>query len=182
MTARASLKDQLVAELPALRAFAISLSGRHDMADDLMQETLMKAWASRESFMPGTSLRAWLFTIMRNTFFSHYRKTKREVQDVDGVAASNLVSNPAQQGHMDLADFSAALDTLPADQREALILVGASGFTYEEAAEIAGCAVGTVKSRVNRARQRLLTLLAVESLDDFGPDFQIGQAATAAPE
>lgn len=170
MTAIAALKNALLAEIPSLRAFAISLSGNGDKADDLVQETLMKAWAAHASFAEGSNLRAWLFTIMRNTYFSQYRKARREVQDTDGEAAARLVSHPEQQGHLDLADFRIALDQLSADQREALILIGASGFSYEEAAEICGCAVGTVKSRVNRARQRLMQLLAVDSADEFGPD------------
>ena len=170
MTAIAALKNALLAEIPSLRAFAISLSGNGDKADDLVQETLMKAWAAHASFAEGSNLRAWLFTIMRNTYFSQYRKARREVQDVDGEAAARLVSHPEQQGHLDLADFRIALDQLSVDQREALILIGASGFSYEEAAEICGCAVGTVKSRVNRARQRLMQLLAVDSADEFGPD------------
>jgi RNA polymerase sigma-70 factor (ECF subfamily) len=163
-------KEALLAEIPPLRAFAISLSGNVDRADDLVQETLMKAWASAESYTEGTSLRAWMFTIMRNTFYSLYRKRRREVQDVDGEAAAALVSPPAQYGHLDLADLKAALARLPVDQREALILIGASGFSYEETAEICNCAVGTVKSRVNRARQRLMQQLSVNSAEEFGPD------------
>ena len=121
MTAVAAFKTALLAELPSLRAFAISLSGSHDHADDLVQETVMKAWGAHASFIPGTSLRAWLFTIMRNTYFSQYRKARREVQDSDGEAAARLVSAPAQDGHLDLADFRSALEKLPDDQREALI-------------------------------------------------------------
>lgn len=170
MTEITAIKTALLAELPSLRAFAVSLTGSPDRADDLVQETVMKAWAAHASFTEGTSLRAWLFTIMRNTYFSQYRKARREVQDVDGEAAARLVSAPAQQGHLDLADFRTALDKLAADQREALILVGASGFSYEEAAEICGCAVGTVKSRVNRARQRLMQLMSIDGLDDIGAD------------
>lgn len=165
-----SLKQALIAEIPPLRAFAISLAGDADRADDLVQETLVKAWSASASFKEGTSLRAWLFTILRNVFFSQYRKRRREVQDVDGLAAGRLVTAPTQDLHVDLGDFRAALDRLPPDQREALILVGASGFSYEEAAEICGCAIGTVKSRVNRARGRLLELLKVETADEYGPD------------
>ena len=171
MTAITALKTALLAELPALRAFGISLSGSHDKADDLVQETVMKAWASHASFTEGTNMRAWLFTIMRNTYFSQYRKARREVQDVDGEAAARLVSIPGQDGHLDLHDFRGALDGLPADQREALILVGASGFSYEEAADICGCAVGTIKSRVNRARQKLLQTLAIDNVDEIGSEF-----------
>lgn len=164
-----SPKDALLAELPSLRAFAMSLTGKHDRADDLVQETLMKAWSAFGSFTEGTSLRAWLFTIMRNSFYSTHRKQRREVQDVDGMAAARMISTPAQHGHLDLADFREALDQLVPDQREALILIGASGFSYEEAAEICGCAVGTVKSRVNRARQRLIEILEIENGDDPAP-------------
>ncbi len=168
MTEITALKTAVLAELPSLRAFAVSLTGSPDRADDLVQETVMKAWAAHASFTEGTSLRAWLFTIMRNTYFSQYRKARREVQDSDGEAAARLVSTPAQHGHLDLADFRTALDELVPDQREALILVGASGFSYEEAAEICGCAVGTIKSRVNRARQRLMQLMSIDGLDDIG--------------
>jgi RNA polymerase sigma-70 factor (ECF subfamily) len=155
------LKDQLLAEIPSLRAFALSLAGMADRADDLVQDTLVKAWANAESFTRGTNIRAWLFTIMRNTFFSQYRKARREVQDVDGEAAARLVAMPDQMSHLDFVDFKAELDLLPADQREALVLIGASGFSYEEAAEICGVAVGTIKSRVNRARRRLIEQLAL---------------------
>jgi RNA polymerase sigma-70 factor (ECF subfamily) len=176
MSGHPSPKDALLAELPSLRAFAMSLTGNHDRADDLVQETLMKAWSAFASFTEGTSLRAWLFTIMRNTFFSTHRKRRREVQDVEGMAAARMITAPAQHGHLDLADFREALATLALDQREALILVGASGFSYEEAAEICGCAVGTIKSRVNRARQRLMQVLAIETAEDLGPDPTVAAA------
>lgn len=177
----APLKEALLAQIPSLRAFALSLTGNRDRADDLVQNTLMKAWAAAASFQEGTSLRAWLYTIMRNNFYSEYRKRWREVQDVDGLAAAGLVSLPAQHGHLDLADFRVALARLPADQREALILVGATGFSYEEAAAICGVALGTIKSRVNRARRKLMQLMAVTSPNDFGPDFSGVSNATARP-
>jgi RNA polymerase sigma-70 factor, ECF subfamily len=177
MTPAPRFKDALLAEIPQLRAFAISLTGNMDRADDLVQETLMKAWASAHSYTDGTSLRAWMFTIMRNTFYSLYRKRRREVQDVDGEVAATMVSLPAQHGHLDLADLQTALAHLPSDQREALILIGASGFSYEETAQICNCAVGTVKSRVNRARQRLMQLMAVSSPDEFGPEPLVAPAA-----
>jgi RNA polymerase sigma-70 factor (ECF subfamily) len=113
---------------------------------------------------------AWLFTILRNLFRSEYRKRRREVEDADGIYAQTLKSQPEQSGHVEFQEFRAALGQLPPDQREALILVGASGFSYEEAAEICGCAVGTIKSRVNRARARLADMLSIESMEDFGPD------------
>jgi RNA polymerase sigma-70 factor, ECF subfamily len=167
-----SLKGELLAAIPALRAFAMSLSGKPDRADDLVQETLMKAWANLSSYADGTNLRAWLFAILRNVFYSQYRKRKREVEDADGHMAARLSSPPEQIGHMDFQDFRRALQHLPPDQREALILIGASGLSYEEAAEICGCAVGTIKSRVNRARARLAELLGLAAADDFMPDPQ----------
>lgn len=153
------LRDLLVAQIGSLRAFAVSLCGDRDRADDLVQETLFKAWNHLDSFKEGTNLKAWLFTILRNTYFSERRKRKREVEDADGSYAARLSSRPEQDGHMDMQDFQAALSHLPDDQREALVLVGAAGFSYEEAAEISGCAVGTIKSRVNRARGRLADAL-----------------------
>ena len=164
-------KTALLAEIPQLRFFALSLSGHHDRADDLVQETLIKAWAAQQRFTPGSSLRAWLFTIMRNTFYSDYRKSRREVQDRDGDSASRLYANPEQNGHLDLDDLKIALAKLPEDQRVAILLVGASGVSYEEAAQICGCALGTIKSRVNRARQKLMTYLAIDSIAEFGGEF-----------
>lgn len=165
-----SLRGPLIAAVPNLRAFAISLCGDVDRADDLVQETLVKAWNNIESFEEGTNLKAWLFTILRNTYFSECRKLRREVKDSDGEYAARLSVHPEQPGHMDFVDFKSALGTLSDDQREALILIGAEGFSYEEVADICGCAVGTVKSRVNRARVRLAELLRVDSADDFGPE------------
>ncbi|MBU2485829.1 MAG: sigma-70 family RNA polymerase sigma factor [Alphaproteobacteria bacterium] len=165
-----NFKREMLAVLPSLRAFAVSLARRHDKADDLVQETVMKAWGKQESFQPGTSMRAWLFTILRNEFYSQMRRKGRELPDPDGVFAGNLATHPEQYGKLDMADFKTALDTLPDDQREAIVLIGASGFSYEEAAEIAGVAVGTIKSRVNRARVKLQELLAVDGESDYGPD------------
>jgi RNA polymerase sigma-70 factor (ECF subfamily) len=165
-----ALRDQVLATVPSLRAFAISLSGNVDRADDLVQETLLRALSNIDSFEPGTNMPAWLFTILRNLFRSEYRKRRREVEDADGRHADSLKSHPEQHGRVEFEEFRTALAKLPADQREALVLVGASGFSYEEAAEICGCAVGTIKSRVNRARTRLAEHLSIESVDDFGPD------------
>jgi RNA polymerase sigma-70 factor, ECF subfamily len=164
------LRDDILASVPSLRAFAISLSGNGDRADDLVQETLLRALANINSFEPGSNMPAWLFTILRNLFRSEYRKRRREVEDADGTYAQSLKSQPEQSGHVEFQEFRAALGKLPPDQREALILVGASGFSYEEAADICGCAVGTIKSRVNRARARLADMLSIESMEDFGPD------------
>lgn len=160
----------LLAVIPNLRAFAVSLCGNLDHADDLVQETLVKAWSNIGSFVEGTNLRAWLFTILRNIYYSEYRKRRREVADPDGVFAANLASAPAQGGHMDMLDFRAALQQLPSDQREALVLIGASGLSYEEAAGICNCAIGTMKSRVNRARKRLSEMLSISAGEEFGHD------------
>jgi len=165
-----SFKRELLATLPSLRAFAVSLSGRHDKADDLVQDTVMKAWAKQESFELGTNIKAWLFTILRNEFYSQMRKRGREVQDTDGAFTERMAVHPSQYGIVDLNDFRKALDKLPDDQREAVILIGASGFSYEEAAEICHCAVGTMKSRVSRARTKLQELLQVTGQSDYGPD------------
>jgi RNA polymerase sigma-70 factor (ECF subfamily) len=170
MTLQPSVREAMLAAVPSLRAFAISLSGNVDRADDLVQETLLRAMANIDSFQPGTNMSAWLFTILRNLFRSEYRKRRREVEDTDGTYAESLKSHPEQHGRLEMKEFRAALGKLPPDQREALILVGASGFSYEEAAAICGCAVGTIKSRVNRARTRLSELLAIDGSDDFGPD------------
>jgi RNA polymerase sigma-70 factor, ECF subfamily len=175
------VRDVMLAAVPSLRAFAISLCGNVDRADDLVQAALLRAWANLDSFEPGTNMSAWLFTILRNLFRSEYRKRRREVEDADGSYTESLISLPNQNGHLELDEFRRALELLPTDQRESLILVGASGFSYEEAAQICGCAVGTIKSRVNRARSRLAAILSIESVDDFGPDHEtsavIGQAA-----
>jgi RNA polymerase sigma-70 factor (ECF subfamily) len=120
-----------------------------------------------------TNLRAWLFTILRNTYFSECRRRRREVEDRDGSKAADLSVHPEQPGHLDMADFRKALDALPPDQREALVLVGAAGFSYEEAAAISGCAVGTIKSRVNRARCKLIELLSISPPHEYGPDAAI---------
>jgi RNA polymerase sigma-70 factor (ECF subfamily) len=170
MAVTPEFKRDLLATIPSLRAFAVSLSQNADKADDLVQETLVKAWDKHESFQMGTNLKAWLFTILRNEFYSQMRKRGREVQDSDGIMTERLAVHPSQEGKLDLADFRQALEKLPEDQREAIILIGASGFSYEEAAMICNCAVGTIKSRVSRARTRLQELLQISGEADYGPD------------
>lgn len=155
----AATRDELLGLIPELRAFAVSLSRNPSVADDLVQETVLKAWAKLDTFEPGTNMRAWLFTILRNTFYSEGRKSQREVADVDGAYAARLSQKPDHDGRLALRDFAVAFATLPDDQREVLILIGASGLSYEEAARICGCAVGTIKSRLNRGRARLAELL-----------------------
>jgi RNA polymerase sigma-70 factor (ECF subfamily) len=175
------LRQALIASIPNLRAFAISLCGDLHRADDLVQETLIKAWSHYDTFQEGTNLKAWLFTILRNTFISERRKLVHEVRDFDGDFAARLAHHPEQHGYVDLMDFSKALAQLSPEQREALMLVGAESFSYEEAARITGCEVGTVKSRVHRARVRLAGLLNITGAEEFGPDVSVeavlGQAA-----
>jgi RNA polymerase sigma-70 factor (ECF subfamily) len=152
-------KDQLALVIPHLRAFGRSLSGSRDLADDLVQETLLKAWAARKRFQAGTNMRAWTFIILRNLFLSQMRRARFK-GEWDDVVAAKILSAPANQDrHVELGDMQRALLHLPQPQREALILVGAGGFAYEEAAEICGCAVGTIKSRVARGRVALEALL-----------------------
>ncbi len=170
VSADAPFHVQLEAMAPTLRALARSLTRNAAHADDLTQDTLMKAWANRDRYTQGTNLRAWLFTIMRNAFYSDMRKKSREVEDADGAMSARLASRPTQDHVMAMRDFESALATIAPDQREALILVGAAGLSYEEAAEICGCAVGTVKSRVNRARVRLAEILKVSDGADMTSD------------
>lgn len=167
MNAPAAFKAELIELLPSLRAFARSLAHNPAQADDLVQDTLVKALANVERFEPGTNLRAWLFTILRNHYYSQLRKSKREIEDADGKFAARLSSRPEQDGTVDLEDFKVAFAQLAPDHREVLTLVGASGCSYEEAAQICGCAVGTIKSRVNRARKKLSDMLGLD--EDAAP-------------
>jgi RNA polymerase sigma-70 factor, ECF subfamily len=156
-------RDDIVAMIPALRAFAWSLSHNGSDADDLVQDTLIKAWGARGKFEAGTNLRAWLFTILRNTYYTSVIRKRREVRDETGEYASTLKTPPSQDWSMAMHALQAALAQLPDEHREALILVGGAGLSYEEAAEICGCAIGTIKSRVNRARARLLKIMDAET-------------------
>ncbi len=165
----------LIAAMPGLRRYALSLCRTADCADDLVQETLYKAWSQQARFQVGSNLNAWLFTILRNSFFNQTRKRKREVQDVDGVYSARLSTSPTHDAALDLRDVCSALATLPAPQREALLLVGALGHSYYEAAELAGAETGTIKSRVSRARQQILGMMQL-----LGPmDFAAPPPATA---
>lgn len=152
-------RDEIVTHLGPMRAFALSLTRNGAEADDLVQEALVKAWKNIESFQVGTNMQAWLFTILRNTFYSLRRKRSREVADPDGIAAGQLSVKPAHDGRLQLSEFLEVFAQLPVEQREALALVGASGFSYEEAAAMCGVAVGTIKSRANRGRARLVEML-----------------------
>lgn len=159
-----AFKAELTLVIPQLRAFGRSLSGNRDTADDLVQETLMKAWSARKRFQAGTNMRAWTFIILRNIYLSQMRRTRFTGNWDDLVADRILVTGPNQQGQIELGDVQRGLQTLPEAQREALILVGAGGFSYEEAAEICGVAVGTIKSRVARGRVALETVLSNNTL------------------
>ena len=169
MVATESWRDEVVAMIPPLRAFAWSLSHNGSDADDLVQDTLIKAWSNRGKFAAGTNLRAWLFTILRNTYYTSLIRRRREVRDEAGEYAATLRSEPAQDWNLTLQSLQDAIGQIPAEHREALVLVGAAGLSYEEAAEICGCAVGTIKSRVNRARARLVKMLNVQDDKPVAP-------------
>jgi len=168
-----SVRQAMLDAIPHLRAFAISLSGNITYADDLVQGALLRGLENLDKFQPGTSMQAWLFTILRNRFYNEIRRRRREVPDPDGLMAGNLAIMPEQGDRMDLNDMQAALAQLSVEQREALLLVGAEGVSYEEAAKICGTNIGTIKSRVNRARARLAELLELEPEEDLGPDRRI---------
>ena len=167
LTVQPPVPDAMLAAIPSLRAFAISLSGSVNSADDLVQETVMRAMTHIDSFTPGTNMSAWLLTILRNLFRSQYRKRRREVEDPDGSYLASLKMPPEQFGRLEFKELIEALAKLPYVQREALLLVAASGFSYDEAAAICEVAVGTIKSRVSRARQLLAELLDIDSPATF---------------
>ncbi|MEP9354072.1 sigma-70 family RNA polymerase sigma factor [Xanthobacter sp. KR7-65] len=162
----AALRTQVLEFLPALRAFARSLTRNRTEADDLVQETLLKALSNIDKFDPGTNLRAWLFTILRNTYYTEIRKRRRENDGMSALAQQDTNIGPSQEWSATLTSLKDALAQLPDDQREALVLVGAAGLSYEEAADVCGCALGTIKSRVNRARAKLLVLMGADATAD----------------
>jgi len=168
--ARTELVDQafvdgILASVTSLRAFAISLTRDALQAEDLVQETVLRAISKQEQFVAGTNLQAWLFTILRNQFCSDHRKSWREIEDADGSYAASMIALPDQEDRIMIHDLEAALQKLPEGQREAILLVGADGLSYEEAAQALGCAVGTVKSRVNRARNSLAEFMRLAGKD-----------------
>jgi RNA polymerase sigma-70 factor (ECF subfamily) len=172
----AQLREQILGLLPILRAFALSLTNDPSRADDLVQDTILRAWPHLNHFRRGTNLEAWLFTILRNSFYSEFRSRRREVEDADSTYVRRLKVQPEQEFKLFLNDVRKAVERLPLEQREALILVGGQGETYEDVAPICGVTVGTMKSRVNRARTRLVELLQMEDRYDLGLD-QLMQAA-----
>jgi RNA polymerase sigma-70 factor (ECF subfamily) len=162
------LREQILEMMPALRAFARSLTSNRAEADDLIQDTFVKAWGNFGQFTQGTNLRAWLFTILRNTYYSSLRKRRRQVANLGAVIdASPTISAPHQEDSLAIKEMLDALRTLPAEQRNALILTGAVGMSYEETAEACGCALGTVKSRVNRGREKLLSVMRLDEPADM---------------
>jgi RNA polymerase sigma-70 factor (ECF subfamily) len=165
-----SMRDRLFAFLPHLRAFALHLTHDPVRSDDLVQSTVLRAWANRDHFQHGTNLEAWLFTILRNSFYSEHRKYRREIEDPDSGFARRLMVYPEQEHRLMLQDLQEALAHLPPEQREALLLVVEQGETYEDVAALCGVAVGTIKSRVNRARTQLAAMLQMENRHDLGPD------------
>ncbi len=170
------VREALLGALPSLRAFAMSLAHSPDHADDLVQDAIVRALTNIEKFEPGTNMSAWLFTILRNLFYSQHRRAKHEVPDPDGSYAGRLRTAPDQGARCDFQDLRKALARLSVENREALILVAAEGLSYEEAAQVCGVAIGTIKSRVHRGRTRLAELLALHDAESFGPD-EVMQAA-----
>lgn len=176
--AMAVFQQELTDAIPHLRAFARSLCGNPAEADDLVQETLIKAWTARASFQDGSSMRAWTFRILRNHFYSERRRAWRKQEQGGEIPENAAVSGEGQSWALQLDDVRRALLDIPDEQREALVLVGAGGLSYEEAASVCGCAVGTVKSRVNRGRA------ALEKRMETGVSLRAspGGAATAAED
>ena len=155
----AEFRNELVAIMPSLRAFARGLCGNRDLADDLAQDALSRAWGARLSFAKGTNFRAWIYIILRNQFYTTIRKNSRMVSWDPDVAARHLIAPDDQHAILNLKDVEKALQKLPPEQREVLMLVGAGGVAYEEAAQIMGCAIGTIKSRLARGRAALTALI-----------------------
>lgn len=154
-----SARAVLLSAIPDLRAFAVSLCGSRDQGDDLVQQALLSAWEHLDDFEEGTNMGAWLFTILRNHFLNECRKRRRRVEDIDGHLAESVAIAPEQDGWGIRADLRYALDQLPVQQREAVILVGGAGLSLAEAASICACQPGTIKSRLSRGRARLAELL-----------------------
>lgn len=152
-------RKQLLAVIPALRGFSRGLCGNRELADDMAQDAMMRAWAAQTSFTPGTNFRAWIFMILRNQFYTTIRRNARMVSWDPEVAERVLIAQAAQQDGLNLQDVEAALQKLPLEQREVLLLIGVNGLSYEEAAEVMGCAIGTIKSRLARGRTALATLV-----------------------
>lgn len=156
-------RDALLAITPNLRAYARSLCGAADAADDLVQDTLLRAWEKQDALKSQDKLQAWTMTIMRNEFFAQCRRSKFSVDDADGHYADSLVSNAQQEVSADLRDLADVLAKMDDSYRECLVLIFVNELSYEEAASVAGCPVGTMKSRVHRARTELCKKLGLET-------------------
>ena len=176
----AEFRQELTVAIPYMRAFARSLTGNDAAADDLTQDALVKAWRARERFRAGTNFRAWVFTIVRNQFYSDQRRSWRQAPWDEEKAKRTLSGPQGLDSIMALDELRRALIELPDDQREAIVLVGAGGFAYDEAAQICGCAVGTIKSRVSRARKALAAMLAEDGVQL--PDSVEGETAADAAD
>lgn len=172
-------RDQLVAIIPSLRAFARGLCGNRDLADDMVQDAMVRAWAARQSYAQGSNFRAWIFMILRNHYYTTLRKNARMVSWDPEVAERALVVAPTQHDGLNVQDVQTALLKLPAEQREVLLLIGANGVSYEEAAEIMGCAIGTIKSRLARGRVALAALIDGPAFEDEAQPEKKGHRATA---
>lgn len=178
-----AFRDDLLAIIPQLRSFARGLCGNRDLADDLAQDAMTRAWAARTSYQPGTNFRAWIFMILRNQFYTTIRKNSRMVSWDPEIAERLLVVDASQHDSINIEDVAKALQKLSAEQREVLMLIGANGMSYEEAAEVMGCAIGTIKSRLARGRVALSTLInGTEELDfkkNAGHETQLSTKAGA---
>jgi RNA polymerase sigma-70 factor, ECF subfamily len=170
VTAKPAVRDAMLALVPNLRAFALSLTRDVNHADDLVQETILRAWAALDRFEPGSNMKAWLFTILRHCAMKAHSRRSRCVEDPDGSYVERLQTAPDQHLRLDIQDTLKALEKLRPERREALILVAAEGLSCEEVAQISGIPAGTVRSRVARARADLARLLAIEDVEDLGPD------------
>jgi RNA polymerase sigma-70 factor (ECF subfamily) len=175
-----AFRTELVALIPHLRAFARSLTGEPTSADDLAQDTMMKAWDARASFEMGTNMKAWTFMILRNQFYSEKRRSWRQSQLDQEAAERTLMAVDDPASPVALNELRLGLAMLPSEQRESLVLVGAGGFSYEEAAAICDCAVGTVKSRVSRARRALQAILDSGAYDRDGASASEAMGAIVA--
>lgn len=176
---RQDAKAELIGHMKVLRAFAMSLTRNSAAADDLVQDTVLKAWSKLDTFEEGTNMRAWLFTILRNAFYSERRKAVREAEDPEGDLTGALAEKPAHDGRLQLADFRAAFDTLPPEQREVLTLVGVLQYSYEEAAEMCGVKIGTIKSRLKRGRDALAVAMDLSGDEPMEMTDQVTQSVVA---
>ncbi|PRY23128.1 RNA polymerase RpoE-like sigma-24 subunit [Aliiruegeria haliotis] len=176
---RQDAKAELIGHMKVLRAFAMSLTRNPAAADDLVQDTVLKAWSKLDTFEEGTNMRAWLFTILRNGFYSDRRKAARETDDPEGNLAGALAEKPAHDGRLQLADFRVAFDTLPPEQREVLTLVGVLQYSYEEAAEMCGVKIGTIKSRLKRGRDALAQAMDLSEDEPIEMTDQVTQSVVS---